>query len=313
MTDNVLYIIGNGFDLHHGVMSNYRSFSIWLRRHHCGLYDRLQRSCKVDSLWSEFERALGHISRQEFLEQGELFLPDGWDPEEDQIADLLLAQDFARNSGEEFWDDIQKYFRQWVSTIKWFPIYDEKKIMLDTEARFITFNYTPFLESKYGIPSEQILYIHGKATDAKNPPVIGHDRIDHFEEDFNHLPKRLRSLYHGKKSDLPEIEWLTEGAETFDLESCKPVDKILMRHEDFFKDLYDIKYIYILGHSMGNVDMPYFRKIVECNDYPEKIEWYISYFGTKEQHALLNKVRSLSTYPNDALTPLTLQELQLKK
>ena len=27
--DNVLYIIGNGFDLHHGVMSSFKSFAIW--------------------------------------------------------------------------------------------------------------------------------------------------------------------------------------------------------------------------------------------------------------------------------------------
>jgi len=29
--DNVLYIIGNGFDLHHGVMSSYKSFAMWLQ------------------------------------------------------------------------------------------------------------------------------------------------------------------------------------------------------------------------------------------------------------------------------------------
>lgn len=39
MVDNVLYIIGNGFDLHHGVASSYASFCRWLKQHDFELFN----------------------------------------------------------------------------------------------------------------------------------------------------------------------------------------------------------------------------------------------------------------------------------
>ena len=39
MVDNVLYIIGNGFDLHHGVASSYASFCKWLEKHDFELFN----------------------------------------------------------------------------------------------------------------------------------------------------------------------------------------------------------------------------------------------------------------------------------
>ena len=311
MADNVLYIIGNGFDLHHGVKSGYYSFSTWLKHYNPDLYKHLSRACKVEFLWSEFERALGYLSRREFLEQGEVLLPTNWDPDNDQMADLFMAEDIARNSGADFWEEVQLYFRKWVSLIKWYHRYDEQKIMLDTEARFITFNYTQFLETQYGISHEQILYIHGSSISKKYPPILGHDGSDHFEEDFKKLPKRLKSYYQGKRSYLPEVEMLTESAETFVSESEKPVKQIINQHKDFFEDLYDIEYVYILGHSMANVDLPYFKKVVECNDYPEKMHWLVSYYNEKDRDNFLQRVHRIS-YSGSTVEPIKLQNFLLK-
>ena len=46
--DDVLYVIGNGFDFHHGVKCSYNSFCHWLRRHHIELFYRLERLCRVE-------------------------------------------------------------------------------------------------------------------------------------------------------------------------------------------------------------------------------------------------------------------------
>ena len=84
--DNVLYIIGNGFDLHHGVMSSYKSFAMWLQRKNRALYEKLNNVCRVESLWRDFEGALPYVDRAYFLEMGDVWLPEGW-TEDDGYAD----------------------------------------------------------------------------------------------------------------------------------------------------------------------------------------------------------------------------------
>ena len=39
MIDDVLYIIGNGFDLHHEVASSYSSFRLWLKKNDYALFN----------------------------------------------------------------------------------------------------------------------------------------------------------------------------------------------------------------------------------------------------------------------------------
>jgi hypothetical protein len=150
--DNVLYVIGNGFDLHHGVMSSYKSFAIWLQQKNRILYEKLNAVCRVESLWRDFEGALPYVDRDYFLTIGELWLPQGW-TEDDGYAELFYAQDYVRGEAEMLWDDIRKWFRKWVCSIAWHEAYDKMKVWIDYEARFITFNYTPFLETQYGIPA----------------------------------------------------------------------------------------------------------------------------------------------------------------
>lgn len=290
--DNVLYVIGNGFDLHHGVMSSYKAFRYWLEKHHKKLFCRLEKACRVNFLWSEFERALGYVSREEFLLSGMAWLPHNWDPNRDSYSELFFAEDMARNSGDFFLRDIQECFREWVLSIKWYPEYNQKKIMIDTEARFITFNYTPFLETQYGIPKENILYIHGKRADKLNPPLIGHDGSDTFVDWFKTKEcKKWKRYYKGKYSLLPEVEMLTESVESFYSESEKPVSSIICKFKEFFDDLYDVEHIYVLGHSLGNVDMPYFKKISKSNDFPAKINWHISYYAGKERDRLTQLIQ----------------------
>lgn len=61
MVDNVLYIIGNGFDLHHGVASSYASFCKWLKKHDFELYDLYETVCSYDALWSDFETSMAYV------------------------------------------------------------------------------------------------------------------------------------------------------------------------------------------------------------------------------------------------------------
>lgn len=306
--DNVLYIIGNGFDLHHGVMSSYGAFESWLKGRNKKLYRKLNDVCRVDYLWRDFERALADVDRDYLLTLGDMWLPDGW-TEDDGYAELFYAQDTVREEAENLWGNIQKWFRKWVSNITWKEEYDAKKVCLDYEARFITFNYTPFLETQYGIPAENILYVHGKQGDGKNLPIIGHDGRDTFDDWYkkNGCYKRY---YKGKRSNLPEVEMMTYSVEEYFSLSEKPVMKILCEHQAFIDALYDVEHIYVLGHSLGNVDIPYFKAINAANDYPEKLHWYVSYYSDEEKRKLEKTMRNRIIDRNASLEMMTLASIQ---
>lgn len=70
MTDSVLYIIGNGFDLFHGIKSSYGSFRKWLQTHDYDTYQTYETVCDYDALWSDFETGMAYVSRDFFLESG---------------------------------------------------------------------------------------------------------------------------------------------------------------------------------------------------------------------------------------------------
>lgn len=91
---------------------------------------------------------------------------------------------------------------------------------------------------------------------------------------------------------LPEVEMMTGSVEEFFSLSEKPVEKILVEHQAFIEDLYDVDNIYVLGHSLGSVDLPYFRAVNMANDYPERLHWKLSYYSEEEKIDLERVMRS---------------------
>ena len=61
-----LYIIGNGFDIHHGIKSHYSDYREWLKEYDFDLYDKLCRLYdsidEDDGWWNSFEQHLSAIS-----------------------------------------------------------------------------------------------------------------------------------------------------------------------------------------------------------------------------------------------------------
>ena len=53
---------------------------------------------------------------------------------------------------------------------------------IDSDASFLNFNYTPFLETVYEVPHENIVYLHGTINGAPDELILGH--TDNNEEEF---------------------------------------------------------------------------------------------------------------------------------
>ena len=173
-----LYIIGNGFDLHHGINSSYFEYRIWLKKHYEDIYWEIVNTFEVDDesedykikleerqhpWWKDFENNLGNISLSEIVDNCVFTNYPDFSSEEFRDRDYHAAEIAVELQLSKLVTDIKATFEEWVASLNT-PDRSNKILIGDTKtAFFITFNYTNTLETLYDIPSNSICYIHGKA------------------------------------------------------------------------------------------------------------------------------------------------------
>jgi hypothetical protein len=307
MFDDVLYIIGNGFDLHHGVKSSYGAFHDWLAVHDreiCSIYEEV---CDYEALWSDFESGMAYVSRDYFLETGIAFLPNPKSDSDDwTMAEMILGGDYASCAVSHLLDHLKRDFHRWVSSIATPRDYKDKILYVDDRARFLTFNYTLFLESQYGIESNHIKHIHGVKSQQWGSIVVGHgednDKIFddwwrrkgyeklHYTKKGKEYYKRdtIYKMYRGNTKSLPEYKIITDAVESYYTDAQKPVDRIIKKHSTYFDDLFDIRTVYTWGISFSMVDRPYMKKIIEVNIDRENMQWYVSAYSDADHDRALD-------------------------
>lgn len=258
-----LYVIGNGFDLHHGIPSTYREFARFLERSDRSVYRLIDRYFAVDSsFWFAFEERLAEFDEQQAVDDCSQFLDDkgggDFQYELQQIADGLT-------------DGLREEFSRWVRSLR-IPWLAEvaNPVSLDADALFLTFNYTATLERTYGIALDQILHIHGSAEALDDKLVLGHAWERRPEDSLNFKP------------DGPDDDWrVRDGIEYIDeyfAATLKPTAEIIARNAPFFTRIAPVREIVILGHSLAEVDQPYIEAIMDKVDL-QRTRWVISAFG----------------------------------
>lgn len=288
-----LYIIGNGFDMHHDIKCSYRDFCEWLGENHSGLLDKMEEiyGCCDSDWWSDFEHNLGEIDLMEHAQQ--VAFENPVDLASDHCDRTWNdAQIAVENEMSELYSSLQACFEEWVAQLNKPSLY--QRIYIDNEnSRFIVFNYTRTLEDMYEIPEQNILHIHGEAG-REEPLVIGHGKS---KEDLRKEHPTPIDMYHQGQLDEEaascfdihdELAW----DEMFDQVASmrKPVEEIIKRHETFFNDIKGVRKICVYGFSFSDVDIPYLAKIVKI---APDAHWDISYFTPKDK----NRTREFaSTY-----------------
>ena len=286
-----LYVIGNGFDLHHGVPSGYKDFRTWLER--VKDWDTLTTINEIFSpcnsnWWKHFEENLSSANTLEIaLEEARENYPD-FGSDEFRDADWYDAEIAVEHKFEEAYEKIRAAFAKWVATLPYGNV--EKKIRLKRSgSSFINFNYSLTLEKLYHIKDSQIFHIHGKG-DGKGELVLGHGLSQKKIEEM---------MDESNKPDDEDDEgddFVTQRAKGAAIDGVykqrKKVDEIIRKNDSWFEGLKDVTHIHFYGHSFADVDIPYFRKIfrsvdkkrvnVEANAHSEEDKQAISRFMSSE-------------------------------
>lgn len=284
-----LYIIGNGFDLHHRLATSYADFENYLKNHHIQLFDSINEYYFLENtlnLWSKFEESLANLDKDGLLD----YLTEYFDDTTDRGRDAMGIETEAYL--DLLTNGLRSEFSEFILKAEAKGIDRSKLIQIDIDAKFISFNYTKTLENNYLIPSDNIFYIHGIASD-KEDIILGHSmdpELFNDEKPKPTLPERSSKEtleqwyeYMSDKYD-PVYDDCVKAVNGYFLSSFKDTKKIIEENSLYFIHLSDISEVFVCGHSMSDIDMPYIEKV--ASTVKSDCRWFISYYDQNKKEEI---------------------------
>lgn len=315
MNYKILYVIGNGFDLHHGVKSSYHCYMEWLKENHKDDYQKIidfyGNKAKEYEWWNEFETNLGYFDIREKVENW-AFLNQPNDKQlEDMKIDVMRGAWDAQAEIGGIMSILKDSFHEWIDSLK--PALSANKIVIDSQnAYFINFNYSLTLENVYNVPSAQILHIHGCLNDDEY--IIGHGRTyEEVKEDAEpYIPpfdsnKDAPSEYGLDAIDDEITEHTKTEAVNKTMEAAKQIDKIIEKNRSIFDQLSEVNKVCIYGLSFSSVDEPYLNHII--SSVAPKAEFEASYYSLSDKES----IEKFAKKHNLSIKPVRLEDLQVVK
>lgn len=290
-----LYIVGNGFDLWHGIPSGYGDFKKYVRKHNREIFEAVEEYLPAGDDWWSLESAMADIDVNNIIDDLGHFMPsyadDDWSDAGHHDFQYEVEEVVKRLSSR-----LTALFGDWIRTLP-IPTPGTAQTLLtclDADAAFLTFNYTSTLQDLYAVPAEHVLHIHGQAKVRDEKLILGHA--------WN--PAQRRSL--NDRDDISEIDTRLMEAHTildgYFLQTFKPSEKLILQHQGFFDQLDAVNAVHVLGHSLSDVDLPYLKALlkipavavarwhVACRnekEWPEKRERIIQ-IGVCAENAVVN-------------------------
>lgn len=245
-----LFIIGNGFDLAHGLKTSYENFRQYLLNveniqtpgeNFCP-NDILQliSRCAGTARWCDIETDLGYVSGQV-----KKYVDETKDYDVQRLQGALLGG---------ILEDIPKYVSSWIAAVdckQAKPMLSFKKLIDKDKDYFLTFNYTDTLERLY--EAKKVCHIHGKYGERI---VFGHGE----------------ELTYGREFHLRED--LECGLVEAYLDLQKDPNKNMEKHREFIDAIGKLQAVYSYGFSFSKPDRPYISRI--CKKTTTNTTWHLS-------------------------------------
>lgn len=295
-SSHTLYIIGNGFDIHHGLDTWYSYFGLFLQNNHPAIYDSLIKYIGMPELdsenedtlytqeWNEFEVSIANLFYDEIMDEHREYAASP--ASDDYHKDLGAIENYVSEIRDNLTIHLFEAFKEFINQVE-YPILDPNKtLQIKSKARFFNFNYTSSLQEYYSISNNNILYIHNNAN-SNATLVLGHGlNPESFIPEEPQMPFGL--------DQEQKQHWIDDQADMFDIsvefgrsallkyfsQSYKDTAAIIQENETYFNSLYNIEQIIIFGHSLASVDEGYINKIQ--TSVSSSCKWFIFYRNDSE-------------------------------
>lgn len=274
-----LFIIGNGFDLAHGLPTRYWDFRTYLENlypeflasfeQHYYIYPKDSNKYKQNLLWNNFETNLANIDEDIIIKEA-LGIDMGLESGDYGIEDTLRNY---FSSEYQYINKLAIYLKQWVRTIRirdTLPI--TSQISKDSEDYFVTFNYTSVLENVYKVAPSNILHIHGSLHEYNDDPILGHGNRKRIE---NIKAKRNQAETWFNEKEMSICAVIDDYYNT----TFKNVNNYMHKLNSLFR--YEVEEIVVIGHSVAGIDLPYFKRIDQYTG--QEAIWRVYYFTEDEK------------------------------
>lgn len=295
-----LFVVGNGFDIMHGAASSYWEFQKTLGKN-SELRFHLETYLNVepDILWYNFEDSLSHLNAGAMVDVMDMWLNDFdvYRNRADSMADLHCAIDAAMLPIQVITEQLPRRFRSWVETL---TANGNKPCehILSEKSLFLNFNYTDFIETLYGVPKSHICYIHGCRVKEKYHPkeqlVLGHVPNVDYLQDYEPSRTMVPHYKNPRKQEILDYaisvginQWIEYYEDVF----TKHTPDIIKEKVDFFEKAVDVEDIFVIGHSLSEVDYPYFMEMLRNNSY--KARWHVGYHTVNDMKNIISFVQCM--------------------
>ncbi|RUO26592.1 hypothetical protein CWE09_07780 [Aliidiomarina minuta] len=266
-----LYIIGNGFDLWHKLPTGYDRFYVFAK----DMLDELEWFFSFDIVnkgpWCNFENSLGRFEWSQFYQAHNHI-----DIASDSFKPSLVygLEDDLTEQSDHLVEGVREAFLNWISEID--VSVASPEVVFPKDSIFITFNYTSTLQTIYGISDERIFHIHGRA-EISEELIFGHGETMEEEPELDEWGESNRTMF----SDA-------EGAAKYPFYALKkPGNELLEKNQERFESLANISEIVVLGHSLNDIDLPYFSKVAE---FASNARWLVCYYKEEEEGFLVEQL-----------------------
>lgn len=280
-----LIVVGNGFDLHHGLKTSFRDYCVFLQERYPDALDCIRKfiyfngSCRdifddADVFWADVENNLsfdyGKIIESlketidsEFINSDDS--SDGWRSVPISIENLLYdVQEFVPVESIDDVDEVDTRFttsalNEWVDSIDLDEVEKDSKMSLSSDDCYVSFNYTRTLEDVYRVKSSNVLHIHGGV-------YRGYPCNLQFGNPLQ-TPDSVRAIFEQKLENdfrLERIRPALEKIQLFALKMSKDIKGNIPNLEDFLKGK-EITEVVIMGHSYLKVDKLYYQNVLVPN------------------------------------------------
>ncbi|MGH8334187.1 MAG: bacteriophage abortive infection AbiH family protein [Pseudomonas fluorescens] len=288
---NKLHIIGNGFDLWHDLPTRYDFFYEFAK----DMLDELESFYLIDTIqkgpWSDFENSLGKFDWMLFYEAhdhtditAENFRPSeayGLEDELTEQADAIV-------------DAIKERFHAWIEEID--VSLASKKTSFSGTDFFLSFNYTSTLQQVYGIDNANIAHIHGRS-DAYDDLIFGHGETRKEEPERDENGDSNRTMFSDAESAAKYPFYALQ----------KPVSEVIENNKKFFHSLSGFSNISVIGHSLNDIDLPYFAEVVKNT---KNAKWTVYCYKPEDKDHHMQQLLKCGIDSGD-VTVYTYAELQI--
>lgn len=293
-----LNIIGNGFDLYHGLPSSYYYFGCYIIERFPEYYEKFAQMYHIkwmkpigssiahdytyiveNMFWREFESHLGEVDESFIIDTYTVDLGLEFDdPIDIEMDDYEIAERLKRKFVYWVRDTLDKEGNYNIIKENMNNIFNEE--MFNKSDYFIQFNYTHTLQELYEISNDKIYYVHGECFGEEDDElIIGHgniNRIDEIKKCIDELEENYNYTQQ-MNNNINEYNCLLKYVETLK----KDVEKHRSECNNFYEKIIgNIDYINIYGLSLGDVDIPYLQQI--RLKWPNA-KWKFSYYTTNDK------------------------------